>query len=57
MPAFGAKQLLDERQINLIVDWLRGEWYEPGRVVVAEQPATKPSTQPTTQPATTVAVP
>ena len=53
MPAFGAKQLLDERQINLIVDWLRGEWYEPGRTVAAEQPATRPTTQPTT----TVAVP
>jgi ubiquinol-cytochrome c reductase cytochrome b subunit len=29
MPAFGEDQVLDDRQIGLIVDWLRGEWYEP----------------------------
>ncbi|HVT91068.1 MAG TPA: cytochrome b N-terminal domain-containing protein [Tepidisphaeraceae bacterium] len=29
MPAFGAKQLLDETQIGLIIDWLRGDWYTP----------------------------
>ncbi len=28
MPAFGEGQL-DERSIRLIVDWMRGEWYEP----------------------------
>jgi len=28
MPAFGAQQILSEKQIGLIVDWLRGEWYE-----------------------------
>ena len=38
MPAFGAKGILDEAQIGFIIDWLRGEWYEP-------------STPPTTQPA------
>jgi len=27
MPAFGAQQILSEKQIALIVDWLRGEWY------------------------------
>jgi ubiquinol-cytochrome c reductase cytochrome b subunit len=29
MPAFGKDQYLDEQSIGLIVDWLRGEWYEP----------------------------
>jgi ubiquinol-cytochrome c reductase cytochrome b subunit len=29
MPPFGAKQLLDETQIELIVDWIRGEWKSP----------------------------
>ncbi|MDB6125872.1 MAG: menaquinol-cytochrome reductase [Pedosphaera sp.] len=29
MPAFGEKQILSEQQIGLIVDWLRGDWFEP----------------------------
>jgi ubiquinol-cytochrome c reductase cytochrome b subunit len=29
MPAFGADKVLDEKQIGLIVDWLRRDWYEP----------------------------
>lgn len=29
MPAFGKDQRLDAHTIGLIVDWLRGEWYEP----------------------------
>ena len=29
MPAFAEEKILDERQIGLITDWLRGEWYEP----------------------------
>ena len=29
MPAFGADGILDAKSIGLIVDWLRGEWYEP----------------------------
>lgn len=29
MPAFGADQILDAAALGLIVDWLRGEWYEP----------------------------
>ena len=29
MPAFGEKQILSEQQIGMIVDWLRGDWYEP----------------------------
>jgi ubiquinol-cytochrome c reductase cytochrome b subunit len=29
MPAFGQEQILDERAMGLLVDWLRGEWYEP----------------------------
>jgi ubiquinol-cytochrome c reductase cytochrome b subunit len=31
MPAFGADQLLSPQEMGLIVDWLRGDWYEPGR--------------------------
>jgi len=31
MPAFGADKVLDGHAIELIADWLRGEWYEPGR--------------------------
>ncbi len=26
MPAFGSKQILSQREIGLIADWLRGEW-------------------------------
>ncbi|EEF57335.1 cytochrome b N-terminal domain-containing protein [Pedosphaera parvula] len=29
MPAFGEKQILNEQQIGMISDWLRGDWYEP----------------------------
>lgn len=29
MPAFGNDQILNEQQIGLIADWLRGSWYEP----------------------------
>ncbi len=29
MPAFGNDQILNELQIGLIADWLRGSWYEP----------------------------
>jgi ubiquinol-cytochrome c reductase cytochrome b subunit len=28
MPAFGTDKILDERAVGLIVDWLRGDWYE-----------------------------
>ena len=28
MPAFGADQILDNAALGLMVDWLRGEWYE-----------------------------
>ena len=39
LPAFGADGLLDVQKIGLIVDWLRGEWYEPGpRTDVAGRP-------------------
>jgi ubiquinol-cytochrome c reductase cytochrome b subunit len=31
MPAFGADGILDSRAIEMIADWLRGSWYEPGR--------------------------
>jgi ubiquinol-cytochrome c reductase cytochrome b subunit len=29
MPAFGAEEILSEVEMGLIVDWLRGDWYEP----------------------------
>jgi ubiquinol-cytochrome c reductase cytochrome b subunit len=29
MPAFGAKEILDEKAIGLIADWLRGTWPQP----------------------------
>jgi ubiquinol-cytochrome c reductase cytochrome b subunit len=29
MPEFGAKQILSEREIGLVADWLRGHWYQP----------------------------
>lgn len=39
MYAFGADGILDVQAIGLIVDWLRGEWYEPGpRADVAVRP-------------------
>ncbi len=28
MPAFGEEQILDAKQIGLIADWLRADWYE-----------------------------
>jgi len=28
MPQFGSKKMLTEQEIGLVVDWLRGEWYE-----------------------------
>ncbi len=30
MPAFGEKQILTTESIGLVVDWLRGDWYETG---------------------------
>ncbi len=29
MPAFADKKILDAKQIGLLADWLRGDWYEP----------------------------
>jgi ubiquinol-cytochrome c reductase cytochrome b subunit len=46
MPLFGEKQLLTERQIEMVVDWLRGEWYEPGAQIVT--PAHAATTSATT---------
>jgi len=31
MPAFGVEGQLTEQQMGMIADWLRGDWYEPGR--------------------------
>ncbi len=32
MPAFGESKILDAPSIDLLVNWLRGEWYEPGKI-------------------------
>jgi ubiquinol-cytochrome c reductase cytochrome b subunit len=29
MPAFGVEKMLDAKSIEMLVDWLRGEWFEP----------------------------
>lgn len=29
MPSFGPEGMLSEQEIGLVVDWLRGDWYEP----------------------------
>ena len=31
MPAFAEEGILDQKQIGLIADWLRGDWYEPSK--------------------------
>jgi len=40
MPAFGAgaSQILNAREINLLADWLRGQWYEPAHQSEARRP-------------------
>jgi len=35
MPQFGEKQILSDESIGLVVDWLRGEWYQPGQTNMA----------------------
>lgn len=35
MPAFGVEKMLDAKSIEMVVDWLRGEWFEPEKPVVA----------------------
>jgi ubiquinol-cytochrome c reductase cytochrome b subunit len=32
MPAFGEEKQLTPQEIGLVTDWLRGEWYEPGKM-------------------------
>lgn len=29
MPLFGAEKILDRKSVEMLVDWLRGEWFEP----------------------------
>jgi ubiquinol-cytochrome c reductase cytochrome b subunit len=36
MPAFGEEKMLTNQEIGLVVDWLRGEWYEPEPVAKAQ---------------------
>jgi ubiquinol-cytochrome c reductase cytochrome b subunit len=35
MPAFAESQILDTQSIGILADWLRGEWYVPGRDATA----------------------
>lgn len=35
MPAFGVEKMLDAKSIELVVDWLRGEWFEPEQQAAA----------------------
>jgi mono/diheme cytochrome c family protein len=37
MPAFRDQEILSEREIGLIVDWLRRDWYEPAPAPTAAQ--------------------
>jgi ubiquinol-cytochrome c reductase cytochrome b subunit len=36
MPAFGAEKMLDRKSIEMVVDWLRGEWLDPAKDVAAK---------------------
>jgi ubiquinol-cytochrome c reductase cytochrome b subunit len=38
MPAFGDEQTLNEQQLGLLADWLRGDWPRAGEVAAAERP-------------------
>jgi ubiquinol-cytochrome c reductase cytochrome b subunit len=38
MPAFGDEQTLNEQQLGLLADWLRGDWPRAGEVATADQP-------------------
>jgi ubiquinol-cytochrome c reductase cytochrome b subunit len=42
MPAFGKEQILTEKAIGLLADWLRGDWYEPDETVEAAQGGSVP---------------
>ena len=33
MPAYGEKEILDEKTIGLVVDWIREDWYRPDEEV------------------------
>ncbi len=48
MPEFGKKKILDEKSLSLLVDWLRGDWYDPNRPGQPVAPTTAPTTKPTT---------
>jgi ubiquinol-cytochrome c reductase cytochrome b subunit len=37
MPAFGAEKMLDPKSIEMVVDWLRGEWFEPQEQVATNR--------------------
>ncbi|HUF63453.1 MAG TPA: cytochrome b N-terminal domain-containing protein [Verrucomicrobiales bacterium] len=48
MPRFGASQVLNPKDIELVVDWLRGEWYEPSDAAEsANIPPDSPAPEPT----------
>lgn len=31
MPSYGVEKSLTQKEIEMVVDWIRGEWYTPGR--------------------------
>jgi ubiquinol-cytochrome c reductase cytochrome b subunit len=37
MPRFGKEQILNEKSIGLIADWLRRDWYRPGPTQITER--------------------
>ena len=36
MPAFGAEKMLDPKASEMVVDWLRGEWFEPEKEIAVK---------------------
>jgi len=36
MPAFGAEKMLEPKSIEMVVDWLRGDWFEPEKELAAK---------------------
>ncbi|MCI0744531.1 MAG: cytochrome b N-terminal domain-containing protein [Verrucomicrobia subdivision 3 bacterium] len=36
MPAYGVEKMLDQKQIEMVVDWLRGDWFEPDTDLVSK---------------------
>jgi mono/diheme cytochrome c family protein len=39
MPAFAEQQRMTPEQIGMLADWIRGDWYEPGRETATTRPS------------------